>query len=219
MTCGNSHKDLRTALCIRDDYCNISSHRNQLFPRLDGSPQRYHHFLGTLVLTSGVVHDFVLPSFTCPTVLSPLSLPSSHVHSGQPLPLPISRGSHKSPPETHYFLPVNCFPADKQALASHCPQVQIKWAFPGHSGPSLNPLLHNPPMSGHSLGQTGFPEHTHVLSSTQSPEPYKLFVHFQFISYWPPTLQSQNLMCWAFLVLKQQLTLEIDLALIPVWGT
>lgn len=84
MTCENSHKDLRTALCIPDDYCNIRSHRNQLFPRRDGSPQRYHHFLGTLVLTSGVVHDFVLPSFTCPAVLSPLSLPSSHVHSGQP---------------------------------------------------------------------------------------------------------------------------------------
>ena len=107
--------------------------------------------------------------------------------------LSVSSRSHKSPPETHCFLPVNCFPADKQALASHCPQVQSKWAFPGHSGPSLNPLLPNPPMSGHSLGQTGFPEHTHLVSSPQSPEPYKLSVHFQFISYRPPTVQSQNL--------------------------
>lgn len=195
MTCRNSHKDLRTALCNHDDYCNVSSHRNQVFPRLDGPSQRYHHSLGTLVPTSGVVHDFVLPSFTCPAVLSPLSLPSSHVHAGQPLALPVSSCSYKSPPETHCFLSVNCFPADKQALASHCLQVQIKWTFPGHSGPSLNPLLHNPPMSGHSLGQTGFPEHTCLLSSPQSPEPCKLSIHFQFISHQPPTLHSQNLMC------------------------
>ena len=106
--------------------------------------------------------------------------------------LPVPSCSHRSPPETHYFLPVNCFPADTQALASHCLQVQIKWTFPGHSGPSLNPLLHNPPMSGHSLGQTGFPEHTCLLSSPRSPEPCKLSIHFQFISHRPPTLRSQE---------------------------
>lgn len=44
---------------------------NQLFPRLDGPSQGYHHFLGTLVLTSGVICDLLLlPGSTRPTVLS-----------------------------------------------------------------------------------------------------------------------------------------------------
>lgn len=43
---------------------------NQLLPRLDGPSQGYHRFLGTLVLTSGVICDLLLPGSTHPTVLS-----------------------------------------------------------------------------------------------------------------------------------------------------
>lgn len=46
----------------------------QLFPRLEGPSQRYHHFPGILVLIFGVLHNFLLLSFHLPHSPS-LSLP------------------------------------------------------------------------------------------------------------------------------------------------